>query len=226
MGASVTPAQASSTIPGEANASTTQSASWATANPVSDQQINEYLAALTENFQKASAAGDSVATSGLKKLNSLPTAKKRELAVAAMTTGSMESSSNGIKVVESSSPIQSARAVATTRTLRQPVACFQKTSALGVPLTQVKISSAVWSKNYGKTLVRVEDPTARISYNYDPVMTVTFSGAKSWKSKNTGYFEVDVQSSRKVGWSGSARASTLRLASNSYGVQKACKWID
>lgn len=227
LGVSVIPAQASSPAPNGTTSSIAQIVSPETVSSASSREINEYLTALTENLEKASAAGDSVATDGLKKLNSLPAAKKRDLAVAAITTDSMEASSNGVKVVKTSSAVQSVRtAAASTSTLRQPVACIKKTSALGVPLTQVRMSSAVWSKNYGKTLVRVEDPTARITYNYDPVMTVTFSGAKSWKSKNSGYFEVDVEGARKVGWAGSAKGSTLRLASSSYGVQKSCKWVD
>lgn len=207
-------------------------------NTVSQAQLDEYISGLTKNLKVAANKGDQVAKTGLGRLGKLSKSQKNQLATEMLSSNPFEPSKTGMKKVENLETLHSDPATlaafstafpfataAASKTLRQTVACYKTTTIFGVKTSQIKLGGAIWTKNWGATLVSVEKPAFSVRYNYDPVLRISGSGENSWKSSNVAYFEAEVSANRNVGWAGSGKGGTLRFANTSYGNQKFCNWI-
>lgn len=187
----------------------------------SKSQKMDLIDALELRYKLGAEQGDGAAIESLRKLDSLSRAEQLDEADSILK-GEVEFV---VDEPRSDTKVPFATKAAKSTTSRQAVACYLNGMSLGgLVLAQVKMSGGVWAKNFGATLVRVENPTARITTVYDPTLKITFSGDKAWKSNNRAYMEIDATSNRTIGWAGTGKAATIKFVTNSSGITQSCKW--
>lgn len=188
----------------------------------SKSQKLKLIDALEFSYKQGAEQGDEAAIESLRKLDSLSRAEQLDEA-ASILTGEVEFAEDEPQVA---TQIPFATPVAKSTTSRQPVACYLRGVSLGgLVVARVKVSGGVWAKNFGATLVRVENPTARITTVYDPTLKIAFSGDKAWKSNNRAHMEIDATSNRTIGWATTGRTATIQFITNSFGITQSCKWV-
>ena len=201
-----------------------------------DATIENHLRGLRENLVEASKT-DAAASKSLGIFDSLSAEQQREMAVDMLTTSPFEETAIKKVAVSAEQPVKamgkSATVAAASTASRQPVACQYETSYFGVKVSNVKMRSAVWAKNFGATITKVEKPNLLVVENMEPYVTITSGAPTSWISKNKAYFEINVHATRDVRGAKSTKGGTLRMVTTSSGVltpvpkniKEGCKWL-